>query len=227
MSVDYPSHWEDMSNYVVHFTKGAGKLTDASVNSKAYRSHLSILHSCTLKPAAPFGVGRSNAPDKGAQMAVCFSEIPPGQWSRLSQRRKSAYGIGFSKNYILGRGGGPIWYARKGSPHLAALKKLMRAGKGKPEHPVWSITPMIDAPGSYGFSSYEYEWEREWRHIGGMRFEPEDVAFLFIPEGLHGIARHFFEDAYHHHTGPAYFCPFIDPFWSKDRVEEELAKAVK
>lgn len=216
-----------MSNYVVHFSKGTSKPTDASVNSKAYRSHLSILYSQELKPGAPFGIGRNQAPNKETQMAVCFSEIPPGEWSRLATRRKSAFGIGFSKSYIAARGGGPIWYARKGSSHLAALRKLMRAGKDEPGHPIWSITPMIDAPGRYGFSSYEYEWEREWRHIGSMQFELEDVAFLFIPEHLHGNARAFFAAAYHEHTGPAYFCPFIDPFWSRDRVEEELAKEAK
>ncbi|WP_410803100.1 hypothetical protein [Paraburkholderia sp. SIMBA_053] len=114
--------------------------------------------------------------------------------------------------------------ARNGGEQHTVPKKLMKIGEGNPDHPVWRITAMIDATGVYGLTSYEYEWEREWRHIGNLMFEPEDVAFLFIPEVVHGQARAFFSYAYHENLGPAYFCPFIDAKWPKARVEEELLK---
>jgi len=78
-----------------------------------------------------------------------------------------------------------MWYARNGSTQNKALKKLMNMNADDPDHPVWRITPMIDAPGVYGCNSYEDEGEKEWRHIGDLAFEPRDVAFLFIPEDLH------------------------------------------
>ncbi|MFP3434532.1 hypothetical protein SB781_32740, partial [Paraburkholderia sp. SIMBA_061] len=53
------------------------------------------------------------APDPAQQRVVGFSEIPPGEWLRLSERSRSTYGIGFSRQFISKRGGGPIWYARE------------------------------------------------------------------------------------------------------------------
>lgn len=233
MPTEYPSHWTDMSNYLVHFAKGkdspaAQKASKGakkrSEDDPGYETMMSVLSSGQLKPGAAFGIGRKLAPQPETQQAVCLSEVPPGDWRRLSERRQSAYGIGFSRKFISVRGGGPIWYARNGGTANKALKKLMRMGADDPAHPVWQITAMIDAPGVYWRASYEYEWEREWRHIGELNFEPEDVAFLFIPEELHAQAKAFFAHAYHENLGPAYVCPFIDAKWSRDRVEEELSK---
>ena len=81
---------------------------------------------------------------------------------------------------------------------------------------------MIDAPGNYGGRDYQFEWEREWRHIGPFPFEPEDVAFLLIPEELHSAARGFFGNAYYENLGPAYFCPYVDPSWDRERIIEAL-----
>ena len=53
---------------------------------------------------------------------------------------------------------------------------------------------------------------------GGLRFHPDDVAFLFIPEEFHERARQFFVDAREGNTGPAYLCPYIDPGWERERV---------
>ena len=61
-----------------------------------------------------------------------------------------------------------------------------------PNHPIWRITPFVDAPGKYGNSSYFFEWEREWRKAGHFKFSENDVAFLIIPEKLHDAARGFF-----------------------------------
>ena len=77
---------------------------------------------------------------------------------------------------------------------------------------------MIDRPGTYGHSTYQFDWEREWRHRGNLGFESSDVAFLLIPEGLHSTARAFFLKAEQENIGPAYFCPYIDPSWERDRI---------
>jgi len=200
-----------MSNYVVHFTKGGPDEDD-------YGTMMSIYGNRRLEPGHRFGIGKDKAPHTADQEAVCFSEIPPGQWSRLEERRGTKYGVAFSKQFILSRGGGPIWYAWKDTPHWHALQEMMAAAAGDSDAPVWKVTPMIDAPGTYGGHDYLFDWEREWRHIGSMSFETEDVAFLLIPEDLHSAARGFFEDAYHENIGPAYFCPYVDPSWDRDRI---------
>jgi len=200
-----------MSNYVVHLTKGGA-------NSNDYDAMMSIYFSRILKPGRAFGIGQAKAPHQETQYAVCFSEIPPGQWARLEERRNTKYGLSFAKEFILSRGGGPIWYAWKDTPHWRILQEMMRVSADDPDAGIWKLTPMIDAPGEYNRRPYLFDWEREWRHIGSLSFEPEDVAFLLIPEELHGAARSFFENAFHENLGPAYFCPYVDPSWDRERI---------
>jgi hypothetical protein len=88
--------------------------------------------------------------------------------------------------------------------------------------PIWKLTPFIDAPGDYPGGPYRFEWEREWRHVGELRFSEQDPAFLIIPEKLHARARRFFEDAVREHYGPGYFCPYIDPGWDRERIRDVL-----
>lgn len=211
----YPHNWEDMSNYVVHFTRGGKAMDD-------YKTMLSILGGQRLIPKNEFGIGRRFAPDLSSQRAVCFSEIPPGQWNRLSERRETKYGIGFAKSFVVSKGGGPIWYVYNDSPQLLNLQRIMRASHSDSAAPIWKLTPLIDAPGEYSGSPYYFEWEREWRNIGEFSFEVDEVAFLLIPEELHCDAKSFFEDACRENTGPAYFCPYIDPTWERDRILETL-----
>ncbi|KJS29804.1 MAG: hypothetical protein VR64_19065 [Desulfatitalea sp. BRH_c12] len=211
----HPTNWTDMSNYVVHFTKGGPGKND-------YNVMMSIYASGTLKPGRSFGIGINKAPLSSGQGSVCFSEIPPGQWNRLEERRGTKYGLAFRKQFVISQGGGPIWYAWKDTPHWQALQAMMDAAAEDPDALVWRITPMIDAPGTYRGRDYQFEWEREWRHLGPIQFEPEDVAFLLIPEEQHAAARGFFENAYYENLGPAYFCPYVDPSWERERIIEAL-----
>ena len=213
----HPDSWDDMSNYVVHFTKGGDREDD-------YGTMISIYAGCVLKAKRRFGIGKDKTHAKIQQGAVCFSEIPAGQWQRIEERRGTKYGLAFTKEFILSRGGGPIWYAWKDTPHWRTLQDMMASAERDADAPIWRLTPMIDAPGEYGNHKYLFDWEREWRHIGDMPFEPEDVAFLLIPEKLHEAARDFFENALHENLGPSYFCPYVDPSWSRERITRELSK---
>jgi hypothetical protein len=91
-----------------------------------------------------------------------------------------------------------------------------------PNDPIWRLTPLIDVPGAYK-SQYYFEWEREWRHVGDFSFDTGDVAFLVMPETFHKAARHFFAEAYTANIGPAYFCPFLDITWPRERILCALA----
>lgn len=211
----HPESWDDMSNYLVHFTKGGTGAND-------YSAMMGICSGTRLKAANKFGIARDKAPAAAPQEAVCFSEIPPGQWKKLEWRRKTKYGIGFTKEFVLSKGGAPIWYAWKDTAHWRALTDMMSRASSKPDDPIWKITPMIDSPGVYGRSRYVFDWEREWRHIGDMNFETEDVAFLLIPEELHLSARGFFENALEENLGPAFLCPYVDPSWDRSRILSAL-----
>jgi len=90
--------------------------------------------------------------------------------------------------------------------------------------PVWTLTPFIDSTGNYASGTYRFEWEREWRHLGDLHFTQDDTALLIIPEELHENACGFFQNAHDENLGPAYFCPYIDPGWSLERVRETLSR---
>lgn len=212
-------NWRDMSEYVVHFTK------DDEVGHGAYDVMLTILYEGTLLPTGPFGFAKGLGVLGTSQRSVCFSEIPLDRLDRLTAGR-SAYGIAFHQRKLIEAGGGRIWYVDSDSA-IATNLRAMKDDRVKPglddSDRFWKLTPFIDFPGQYGSADYRFEWEREWRVPGPFKFEPEAVAFLFIPESLHSKARTFFEDHRRQNTGPGYLCPYLDPTWSDDRIQFALS----
>lgn len=105
------------------------------------------------------------------------------------------------------------------TPHAKAMRTLIDDAVGHPDHPIWRVAPFVDQPGQYGSSSYFFEWEREWRHVGNLHFDETDPAFLIIPEVLHEAARDFFDNAEREQLGPNYKRPFIDPYWGLEKIK--------
>jgi hypothetical protein len=208
----YNPEWQDMSDYVVHFTK-------ATPNNTAYDNIMSILWNRVLY-ANPFGIARRSAPNIDTQACVCFSEAPLHLLERIAQKR-GGYGIGFTKRFILENGGGPIWYVERGESADKAVRALIRQAIQSPNpiiNPIWELTPFIDSRGG----TYQYEWEREWRYLGNLNFTEQDTAFLIIPEEFHESARSFFEQVLEDNSGPSYLCPFIEIGWSQEKVRSAL-----
>jgi hypothetical protein len=203
--------WKDMSKYVVHFAKEKD-------GKSAYENALSILYARRIEARNTFGAGRKLP---AARKSVCFSEVPLHQLKRLADVR-GPYGIGFRKELLVERGGGPILYAYKDTDHAKAVNTMVQAASNQPEHPIWNIAPFIDLPGVYGHVEYLFEWEREWRAVGDFPFTPADAAFLIIPENLHEAARAFFDDAERENIGPNYRCKFIDPYWNDETIGSVL-----
>ena len=214
------SDWLDLSEYLVHFTKG-------SETSDGYQAMMSILASGRLRRGdAPFGLGKSVKALRESQRVVCFSETPLGFLKRLVLRRKSPFGIGFHKRFLLEKGAAPLWYLQRGTPQHAAMMTLIKRAKTPldPTDPVWNLTPFIDAPGPRPFDN-DFRWEREWRLRADLDFHVDDVAFLFIPENRHSDAWAFFHDAERENLGPAYKCPYLDGTWDPERVAAGLEAA--
>jgi hypothetical protein len=59
----------------------------------------------------------------------------------------------------------------------------------------------------------------------GFTFEPHDVAFLFVGEEDQKSVREYLQWAADRGDVPNYTCPFIDPRWDRERVEQEFEKA--
>jgi hypothetical protein len=207
------SDWRDMSEYVVHFTKASG-------GQDAYQTMLSILSQNYLRPGGPFGTAKGLGALGDSQKSACFSEIPLDHLSRLIERR-SYYGIAFKQPTLTKAGGGRVWYVDEGSPLAKAVwanHERHHKSPFDPTDPFWKLTPFIDRPSEE--RRYQFEWEREWRVPGGLTFQPDDVAFLFLPEDLHLRARTFFEEAQRENFGPAYLCPYLDPTWTEERLQQ-------
>lgn len=213
--------WRDMSEYAVHFTK-------ATDGEDAYHVMLRILPEGRLRPGPnPYGAARRITKLRDSQRSACFSEIPLDMLDRLVLRR-SRYGIGFRQDFLVSNGGARVWYLDLEGEVADAFDELKQAklsGAIDATDPLWRLTPFVDFPGDYGTKRYEFQWEREWRVPGGLAFTPEDVAFLFIPEELHGPARVFFDDHRRHNTGPSYDCPLIDPAWSVEQIQMAFTPA--
>lgn len=210
-----------MSEYAVHFTKDAGA-------DSAYNVMLKILWEGSIVASGPFGTARGLSELGDSQKAACFSEIPLDLLSRLIENR-SLYGIGFYQGFLAQQGAARVWYLDKDSPAATSFQELVvRAMKGgiDPSDPLWRLTPFIDNPGEYPAGAYRFEWEREWRIPGGVRFTPADVAFLFIPEDLHDAARSFFEGHLRDHSGPSYLSPYVDPRWEMTHIQTAFAGVV-
>ena len=244
--------YRDMSDFAVHFTKAVpkhqvgppppppkrkGRLSLGEMVQRIGHMHRrdrsgfypwrDILGARKLRAGAkPLGAARNVEGVKESQRVVCFSEIPLDMLNRLVERR-SLYGIGFRKEFLIARGGAPLWYlddkGEQAQLIRAQVRQRERTGVDTAD-PFWKLTPFIDHPGFYKGREYRWEWEREWRVIGDLPFEIEDVAFLFLPEEEHEKARQWFADVEFEHTGPAYFCPYIDPRWPLDRIEDALEK---
>lgn len=163
--------WGDMSQFVVHFTK------TPEVFAK-------ILASGFLRASGPFGFSwaRNVVEVRELHSSVCFSEVPLDKIDRL-MRRHGTYGIAFTKDFIRRQQGARVWYIEQGSQQARSMNETLFELKSRSDftHPIWGLTPFIDLvmPGKY-----EWDWEREWRVRGDLRFLLEDVAFVVTPEGF-------------------------------------------
>ena len=211
--------WLDLSDYVVHFTKGGAQA--------GYETVMAILGQRRLvRGPGMFGAARFFEL-AASQRAVCFSEVPLGFLKRLAERRQSLYGLALSKRFILSRGGAPVWYLENGTPPQRALEAVIasrRAAGFTTTDPLWGLTPFVDFPsGPTSPYQYAFQWEREWRVAADVEFTEQDVALLLIPEYQHAAAQQFFADAVRSNIGPGYFCPYVDPTWPLPRVQQALS----
>jgi hypothetical protein len=182
----------DMSKYLVHF-------------SNSYDSIMGILSSGTIDPSGPFG--KINKLPQHREKTVCLSEKPFDALSKLSSRRGSKFGLAFTKEFIISKGGNRVWYVEKNSSQHVSLERMASSNNSS----LLELVPFIEIVSNNQNERCDFDWEREWRVIGQIHFSLEDVKYLFIPSDSHQHARMFFDDAERENTGPNYQCPFIDP----------------
>ena len=213
MNPRHEEGWKDMSDYLIHFTKAGPS------EGEDYETMMLIYWEQRLLALKIAGIARHDYSDF-IQKTVSFTEIPFGQLERIVERRGTKYGIAFSKKNLISKECNPLWYVWRETQYFNIIHNMMASEKSNPNADIWKIAPFIEDPSD----GYDFVWEREWRHIGDFLFEPEEVAFLLIPQEFHDAARGFFENALQDNTGPAYLCPYIDPLWSEEKINSVLKK---
>ena len=167
----------DISNYLAHFTKRAWPLghmdennpTNQFKTSDAYKRLLNILNTKIIF--------ESQLPWVGNHRAVCLTECP---WTSLigHTERYSSYGIGFSKEFIFSKGGGPVFYIRADVYNRQQWDDAVMPFLT----PFWPKYISKEQKNHVNFKECDYTHEREWRVVGNLSFEYSDISFVVLPD---------------------------------------------
>lgn len=229
--------------YAVHFTRGvspdeaaAAKSSEPmtrpslfqlltrldSIDDTGFRASLTILGQGHIRASdCPDCVGAAVTEVAAAHRAACFSETRLDDLARLISSR-SLYGVGFCQEFLQSHNGRRVSYLEAGSDEALRYEEEVRrrvASGVDPADPFWKDTPFVDIVES---GPNDSRWQEEWRVLGGLNFDPDDVAFCFLPAHLHVNARQFFEDHRAANTCPAYLGPYLDPGWDHTEIERAL-----
>lgn len=153
----------DLSEYLVHMTKSPQDLA-------------SIVTSGSVEARKRFGIGRGLDMVATKHLSACFTEMPLSELRRLRERGKP-WGVAFKREFVLKQGGQRVWYVDNDKTPYQALQALKETAFQRRdwENHIWDITPFIDERNP---ERHAFDWEREWRVVGGLKFELEDVALV-------------------------------------------------
>lgn len=167
----------DISKYVAHFTsskwpkgyKDESNPTNIYKAKNAYSRLISILENKTIFA--------SQLPWVGNSRAVCFTECP---WTSLIGHTKeySSYGLGFTKEFIFSKGGGPAYYVRADVFNLQQWSDEIKPFV-TPFMPEYATKEVKNAS---RVKKCDYTHEREWRIKSDLNFEYSDIAFVVLPD---------------------------------------------
>jgi len=153
----------DLSSYLIHMTSSGEALA-------------SILASGHIEARNPFGLAGKRPENAETHKAACFTEAPASEIDRI---RRGRFGIAFHRDLIIKAGGQRVWYLNYGTPAWDAfLHEVNRLHAIDDPSRFKELSPYIDMVRP---QSYEFDWEREWRVLGGLRFEWEDIAYVIVP----------------------------------------------
>lgn len=203
----------DFSQLLVHLTRddefqSAKEVLETILDEQTLRAYN---HFCLFSP------NLKELEDTALQeqfKVVCFTETPIDQIEvvlNLVKERKiefKPYGLVFKKDYIKQQGGNPVFYI---------TKEIAK--------PIWDLYWPLNSDKKPSFNRIckllalftvceegnDWHWEREWRTIGDLKFNLNDVYCGLCPEA--GIE--YFENKY-------YQVKFISPFWGISKILEKL-----
>ena len=150
---------------------------------------------------------------------VCFTETPIDQIDILTtplQGRKfklEPYGLVFDKKYISEHSGNPVFYTTKeiAKPLWELYWSQCSGAIDQPSDEIRKLLALV----TLCDESCDWHWEREWRIVGNLKFDLNDIYCGLCPE--RDISN--FEDRY-----PVIF---IDPCWGINKTLDKLVATAK
>jgi hypothetical protein len=216
---------EDVSRFMVHLTRDDRDDRDDGATARTnLRGIIRDRQILALEAHCTFNRKIEKLPEKIARQfyTTCFTETPLNQLHLLvrdipGRRVKLApYGICFSKDFIVKKGGQPALYINEydGNTWLReCVDELYETSVSakKVTRPLWRILPFVNSM----HEGYDFSWEREWRVRGDLRFSPRDIVCVILPaQG---------EDALKDRMARAGIAT-ISPGWTYEQIVAELAK---
>ena len=150
---------DDLSNRLIHFTKGQSKKGSPSWKREAEQVFLDITQYGSLQG----GIGKS--PD--SKGCICFTESPIAKFPTILSSALFPYaplGVMVSKSWLFARGGRPVVYQPD-----AEIGSLTQDTSWRHKH----YDPK--EPGK------DYTWEREWRIRENTLHLDDSTATAIVP----------------------------------------------
>ena len=127
-------------------------------------------------------------------------------------------GFVFSREFLVSKGAQPAIYLNSygdNSELKDAADRIYTIGAKKGfNNALSSLIPYLNAMDG----RYDFAWEREWRVVGKLAFEPADIVCVILPEqGEEKLKDKLLEGG----------VPVISPGWTAERIVDEFSKQAR
>jgi hypothetical protein len=209
----------DMSQCMVHLTRddkddwdeGGGTARDNFESILTSRSILAVRPHCLHGPRLALKAHREKF------KVSCFTETPLDQLKHLLNIRRQidleAYGFVFERDFMLQNGAQQALYINEYHSQIdlrAAYDTIFEiAAKKNFKGKMWKTLPLVNAM----HDGYDFAWEREWRMMGSLKFQLDDLVCVILPEDETMLRKKM----------AAMGIAAVDPEWKYERVVAELS----
>jgi hypothetical protein len=178
----------DISRFMVHLTRDDRGEEHGATARANLENMLAIGEITALRPHC---LHAKQIPDaKRHRFAVtCFTETPLSQIKMLTRRiegrkiKLEPYGFAFKREFLLQRGAAQVIPVNSYADHKALREGFDRmfelAKNSNFSSKITGIIPFLSAM----HERYDFSWEREWRVLGSIKFDLDDLQFVILPEG--------------------------------------------
>lgn len=168
----------DVGDHLIHFTGRAGARVDEVppelIGQRPDERLVSLLRDGRVRSYPPFGA---------TEPVSCFTEsVASSVRALIGSGRYTPHAVGFHKQVVFDRGGGPVWYLR--GDRWRDVHDVLSSQDRSMTVRYWPGVANEEKRPLTQHLNNESEWihEREWRVRGDMEFSLSDVAFVIVPK---------------------------------------------